>query len=77
MNDSIRILESIQVVTPNEGYVFDLGSLYERFEQLTDARDGRGKGYALALILTLMVLAKLAGEHGISGIANWARLRCA
>ena len=76
MNDSIRILESIQVVTPNEGYVFDLGSLYERFEQLTDTRDRRGKRYALALILTLMVLAKLAGEHGISGIADWARLRC-
>jgi predicted transposase YbfD/YdcC len=75
MNDSIRILESIQVVTPNEGYVFDLGSLYERFEQLTDARDGRGKRYALALILTLLVLAKLVGEHSFAGIAQWARLR--
>jgi predicted transposase YbfD/YdcC len=77
MNDSIRILESIQVETPHEGYVFDLDSLYERFEQLTDGRDGRGKRYALALILTLIVLAKLAGEHGIAGIAHWARLRSA
>jgi predicted transposase YbfD/YdcC len=77
MNDSIRILESIQIETPNEGYVFDLGSLYERCEQLTDARDARGKRYTLALILTLMVLAKLAGEHSILGIAQWARLRSA
>jgi predicted transposase YbfD/YdcC len=76
MNNSIRVLESIQVVTPNEGYVFDLGSLYERCEQLTDGRDARGKRYALALLLMLMVLAKLAGEHSILGIAQWARLRC-
>ena len=75
MDNSIRIREHIDIETPNEGYVFDLGSLYERLEQLSDARNPRGKRYSLALLLTLMVLAKLAGEHSFAGIADWARLR--
>jgi predicted transposase YbfD/YdcC len=59
---------------PESGFVFDLGSLYDRFEQLTDARHARGKRYALALLLSLMTLAKLSGEDSPHGMAEWVRL---
>ena len=58
-----------------EEVLFDVGSLYERFENLSDSRDARGKRYRLATILVLMVLAKLCGEDKPSGIAEWAQLR--
>ncbi len=54
-------------VLPESGFVFELGNLYERFEQLTDQRDARGKRYSLPLLLTLLVLAKLAGEDHPQG----------
>ena len=57
------------------GFVFDLGSLYDRFAQLTDQRHARGKRYPLAQLLTLLVLAKLAGEDQPHGIAEWVRAR--
>jgi hypothetical protein len=44
--------------------------------QLTDTRDKRGKIYPLGMILTLVILAKLAGEDKPSGITEWIRLRC-
>jgi predicted transposase YbfD/YdcC len=50
-------------------------SLYLMLSQLTDPRHRRGRRYSLALILTLLILAKLAGETKMSGIAQWARLR--
>ncbi len=40
-----------------------------------DTRDRRGKIYPLGMILTLVILAKLAGEDKPSGIAEWIRLR--
>jgi len=39
----------------------DALTLYEVFEQVKDGRKKRGVRYRLALILTLIVLAKLAG----------------
>jgi len=51
--------------------------LYEAFHQLTDARGGQGKRYELALILCLLVLAKLAGETSLSGATEWIRHRAA
>jgi hypothetical protein len=36
--------------------------LYEALHHLQDARRGQGKRYSLALILCLLVLAKLAGQ---------------
>ena len=53
------------------GYVFDFGSLYCAFEELTDTRKDRGKRYALVLV----VLAKLCGEDQPYGIAQWVRER--
>lgn len=43
-------------------------SLYHAFEQVKDGRRARGKRYPLALILTLLVLGKLAGETTILGV---------
>lgn len=60
---------------PESGFVFEIGSLYDRLEQLTDARAARGKRYSLALLLTLIILAKLSGEDHPKGIAQWARER--
>jgi len=68
---------SIQIEMPlsNDGYVFDVGSLYEHLLKLTDKRKARGKRYSVALVLTLVVLAKLCGEDQPYGIAEWVRER--
>ena len=50
-------------------------SLYKAFEQVKDGRKKRGVRYPLALVLTLIVLAKLAGETSLSGVAQWVRER--
>ena len=39
----------------------DTWSVYRAFEQVLDGRHKRGVRYSVALILTLIVLAKLAG----------------
>jgi predicted transposase YbfD/YdcC len=57
------------------GVVFDIGSLYSRFERLKDSRKPRGKRYQLVHILVMMVLAKLCGEDTPSGIADWVQYR--
>ncbi|MDQ3702239.1 MAG: ISAs1 family transposase [Chloroflexota bacterium] len=58
-----------------EARVFDVGGLWERLATLADARHARGKRYPLALVLLLMVLAKLGGEDRPSGIAEWVAHR--
>lgn len=58
-----------------EGFLFDVGSLFEAFCGLHDQRDARGLRYALTTILTYLVLAKLAGEDHLHGIAHWVKLR--
>ncbi len=50
-------------------------SLYDTLHQLTDVRRGQGKRYDLALILCLLILAKLAGETHLSGATEWIRHR--
>lgn len=71
-------VESFTVETPADadGFFFDLGSFYEQAECLADPRDSRGQRYALALLLSLIVLAKLCGEDTPTGIADWVRWRC-
>lgn len=54
-----------------------VASLYEALQQLSDPRRGQGKRYELALILCLLVLAKLAGETSLSGATDWIRHRAA
>jgi DDE_Tnp_1-associated len=53
----------------------DAHSMYAAFEKITDGRCKRGIRYSVTLILTLILLAKLAGEPKLSGVAHWARLR--
>ncbi len=50
-------------------------SLYEALQELPDVRRAQGKRYSLALILCLLVLAKLAGQKSLSGATEWLRHR--
>lgn len=50
-------------------------SLYEALQQLRDARRGQGKRDSLALILCLLVLAKMAGQTSLGGATEWIRHR--
>ncbi len=50
-------------------------SLYSTFQRLADPRKSKGKRYELAILLTLLVLAKLAGETSLSAATHWIRLR--
>lgn len=56
-------------------FFFDVGSLYEHLETLTDRRDPKGVRYPLAIALVFIILAKLAGEQEPRGIAQWVALR--
>ncbi len=65
----------LEAHSTKDGIVFDISDLEARLNQLTDSRDKRGKIYPLGMILTMVILAKLAGEDKPSGIAQWIRLR--
>ncbi len=52
-----------------------LTALYEALKQVKDGRKKRGCRYSLALILTLLLLARLAGETDLRAAAQWIRLR--
>jgi predicted transposase YbfD/YdcC len=63
------------VNTDPDGFIVDLDSLFEYLSVLTDCRHARGKRYALVIVLVFIVLAKLAGEDRLAGIAEWIALR--
>jgi predicted transposase YbfD/YdcC len=50
-------------------------SLYALLQQVPDYRAKRGRRYEAATVLVILLLAKLAGECTLSGVAQWARLR--
>ena len=50
-------------------------SVYRALEQLVDQRRAQGKRYSLALLLTCVLLAKMAGETTLQAITEWVRLR--
>jgi predicted transposase YbfD/YdcC len=50
-------------------------SLYALLAQVPDYRDRRGRRDEAATVLVIVLLAKLAGESTLSGIAHWAQLR--
>jgi predicted transposase YbfD/YdcC len=52
-----------------------LTSLYEVLHELPDVRRAQGKRYSLALILTLLVVAKLAGQTSLRGATEWLQHR--
>jgi predicted transposase YbfD/YdcC len=60
----------------NQGAVeVEAGSVYRAFEQVKDRRGKKGKRYPLALLLTLLLLGKLAGETTLDGIIDWINER--
>jgi predicted transposase YbfD/YdcC len=50
-------------------------SVYHALKQVEDPRRAQGKRYSLALVLTCLLLAKLAGETTLQAISEWVRLR--
>ena len=52
-------------------------SVYQAMQRVTDTRSDQGKRYSLALLLTCVLLAKMAGETTLQAIAEWIRLRSA
>jgi predicted transposase YbfD/YdcC len=59
---------------PNEEHL-PWSSLYEALQELADPRRAQGKRYELALILCLLVLAKLVGQTSLCGATEWLRHR--
>jgi predicted transposase YbfD/YdcC len=59
----------------DEPCIVDLWPLFRRFKQITDLRQPKGKRYPLPVLLSIAVLAKLAGQQQPQAIADWARLR--
>jgi predicted transposase YbfD/YdcC len=55
------------------GIVYSLGSLYDRFQQISDPRKAKGKRYSLLTLLLLIFLAKLCGKDTPVQIADWAK----
>src|SRR5207244_7398075 len=58
-----------------EALPMDPASLYCAFEEVTDGRKKKGKRYPLPLLLTLLLLGKLAGETTVNGIVDWIKER--
>ena len=70
----------VNVSVPNQeqdsqGFIVDIGSLYDFLSRLEDSRNPRGIRYQLVHILVLVLLAKLSGEDRLTGIAEWVSHR--
>lgn len=59
----------------NQVIAFNFAHLQQYLSQLPDTRSNRGKIYPLPLILTYILIAKLAGCDKPSAIASWVRKR--
>jgi len=57
----------------DSGLKYALGSLYERFQGLSDPRKAKGKRYSLLTLLVVIFLAKLSGQDRPGEIADWAK----
>ena len=53
--------------------VYDINSLYGRFQGLSDPRKAHGKRYSLTTLLAIILLAKLCGKDRPVEIADWAK----
>jgi|SRR5579875_86082 hypothetical protein len=65
--------QTMEQITMPEG--MEALSVYRTLEQVTDGRHKRGVRSSVALVLTLLLLAKLAGMTTPLAIAEWVRLR--
>jgi predicted transposase YbfD/YdcC len=72
---NLTTFDPLQETMTKEQLSIDPHSLYRAFEQVKDGRKRRGKRYPLALIFTLVLLGKLAGETTLSGIVDWVKWR--
>ena len=63
------------LVDHDQAFILDVDALYAHATALTDGRKPRGCRYALALLITVAVLAKLAGFVRMEDLADWAKLR--
>lgn len=70
----LTVFEEFEQVDPEALWV-DAASLYRAFEQVKDGRKAKGKRYPLALLFTLILLGKLAGETKLDGIIDWINER--
>jgi len=50
-------------------------SLYQALQSVPDRRCKRGRRYPAAVVLTLLLMAKMAGEQTIAGVAQWVEER--
>ena len=71
---NLTICDSVLQSAPSPLSI-DPQSLYQALEQVKDGRKRRGKRYPLALIFTLLLLGKLAGETTILGVVEWVQWR--
>ena len=67
LTQAIAFPTSLAEVDPN--------CFYTALQKVTDGRCTRGIRYPLTLLLTLILLTKLAGETKLSEAAHWVRLR--
>lgn len=56
----------------DEPVMLELGRLVECLRTIKDRRDARGRQYPLWLLLTVALLAKLAGINEVQALADWA-----
>jgi len=61
-----------QAISPT-GVRCVLGSLYDRFQHLSDSRKAKGKRYSLVTLVVVIFLAKLSGQDKPVAIADWAK----
>jgi predicted transposase YbfD/YdcC len=62
-------------VEDGESRLLNIGDLYAVLEQVHDRRREKGKRYTIGILLIVVILAKLCGEHTPYGIAEWAKMR--
>lgn len=58
-------------------FAVSIHAIAAQLTQLVDQRNPRGVRYPLAPLLTIAILAKLAGHSRVEALADWARLRAA
>ncbi len=74
--DSTTLLEGIQLPT-DLPFACSLQALAAHLQTVPDRRKRRGRRYPLPPLLTLAVVAKLAGHSRLEALADWAKLRAA
>jgi predicted transposase YbfD/YdcC len=70
----LSIFDKIEQINPDR-IVIEAESLYCAFEKVKDGRKAKGKRYPLALLLTVLMLGKMAGEKTVNGIVGWVNER--